>query len=189
MKTETKEKVLSLGKDILLTIGILGFVTVGAIAGNAVQLLKYTPLGDRKRKIKNYELNRSVKRLLDRGFLQKKLRKNIEHLELTDKGQKLILKYELESLAKVKPPKWDKKYRVVIFDISENRRGIRDRLRVTIRGFGFIQLQQSVWIYPYPCQDIIELLKKYLEIQGEVIYMTVDSIEDDEWLKENFGLK
>lgn len=189
MKTGTKEKVLSLGKDILLTIGILGFVTVGAIAGNAVQLLKYTPLGDRKLKIKRYELNRSVKRLLDRGFLHLKILKNVEYLELTDKGKKLILKFELESLAKDKPKKWDGKYRVVIFDISENRRSIRDRLRITIRGFGFVQLQQSVWVYPYPCQDIIELLKRYLEIHGEVIYMTVDSIEDDQWLRNTFGLK
>ncbi len=182
MKKETKEKMVSVGKDILITVGLLGFVTVAAMAGNAVQLLKYTPLGQRRWKIKNYEMNRYLKRLLE-------LRGNTEYLEVTNKGKKLLLKYELEGLNQNKPPKWDKKYRVIIFDISEERRGARDRLRITIRGLGFVQLQQSVWVYPYPCQDIIELLKKYLEIKSEVIYMTVDTIENDQWLKENFKLK
>ncbi len=189
MKKETKEKMVSISKDILITVGLLGFVAVAAMAGNAVQLLKYTPLGQRRQKIKNYEMNRYLKRLLERGLLRKTLRGNTEQLEVTSKGKKLILKYELESLNQNKPPKWDKKYRVVIFDIAEERRGIRDRLRITIRGLGFIQLQQSVWVYPYPCQDIIELLKKYLEIKSEIIYMTVDTIENDQWLKTIFNLK
>ena len=51
------------------------------------------------------------------------------------------------------------KYRVIIFDISEMRRKDRDKLRRIIRGFGFICLQNSVWVYPYHCQEIIELLK------------------------------
>jgi len=50
-------------------------------------------------------------------------------------------------------------------------------------------LQQSVWVYPYHCQEIIELLKQYLELNVEVIYMLVDLIEGDEWLKKEFQLK
>ena len=78
---------------------------------------------------------------------------------------------------------------MIIFDISEMRRKDRDKLRRIIRGFGFICLQNSVWVYPYHCQEIIELLKKYLELKGEVIYMTVDSIENDDWLLKSFKLK
>ncbi len=179
---------VSVGKDILLTVGMLGFVTVAAIAGNAVQLLKYTPLGDRKRPIKKFELNRSIKRLLDRGLLKKQLRRNTEYLELTDAGKRVLLKYQLEGLSKSQHKKWDGKYRVVIFDISEQRKKTRDHLRRILRSFGFICLQNSVWIYPYHCEEIIELLKQYLDLKGEVIYMTVESIENDERLKESFGL-
>lgn len=188
MKKETKEKIASVSKDILITIGVLGFVTVAAVAGNAVQLLKYTDL-TKKRKIKTFEINREIKRLLERNLITIKEDKDHKFLEITPHGKKLLLKYELEGLYKTKPEKWDGKYRVIIFDISENKRGIRDKLRVAIRGFGFVSLQQSVWVYPYPCQDIIELLKKYLEIETEVIYMTVDSIENDKWLRDIFKLK
>ena len=58
-----------------------------------------------------------------------------------------------------------------------------------MRSFGFVCLQQSVWVYPYHCQEIIELLKQYLELNVEVIYMLVDLIEGDEWLKKEFQLK
>lgn len=188
MKKDTKEKILSISKDILLTIGMVGFVATATFSGNAIQLLKHTSIGQRKSKIKNYELNKYVKRLMDRNLLKVYLKNDIEYLGITQKGKSLLFKYKLEGLKNVKPRKWDKKYRVVIFDISENVRGIRDKLRVMIKGFGFIQLQQSVWIYPYPCKDIIELLKNYLCINNEIIYMTVDSVENDKWLKDIFKL-
>ncbi len=187
MKTETKEKISSISKDILISIGILGFITVAAVAGNAVQLLKYTGLTKRP-KIKTYEINKNIKRLIERDLIAVKENRNRKFLEITSKGRRLLLKYEMEGLVQ-KPPKWDGKYRIVIFDISETRKKTRDELRRVIRGFGFICLQDSVWIYPYPCQDIIELLKKYLELKREIIYMTVDSIENDKWILENFKLK
>lgn len=188
MKEGTKEKIISISKDVLITIGVLGFVTVAAVAGNAVQLLKYTPLSG-KNKYKRYEINKNIKKLLERGLVKITEDKHNKYLEITDKGKHLLTKYELEGLTKEKPKKWDKKYRVVIFDISEQRKKVRDHLRFMLRGFGFVCLQNSVWVYPYDCQEIIELLKKYLELRQEVIYMTVDSIENDKWLLENFKLK
>lgn len=185
MREETKEKVISISKDILLTVGILGLVPVAVLAGNSVQLLK--PLL-KKRKIKLYDLNRNIKRLLKRDLLVIKENNNHRFLEVTKKGRELIWRYKLEGLIQNKPPRWDKKYRVIIFDISEIARKYRDKLRRIIRGFGFVCLQDSVWIYPYPCDEIIELLKKYLGLKEEVIYMTVDSIENDKWLKKIFHL-
>lgn len=188
MKTETKEKMLSASKTLLTVVGLLGFIAVAAVAGNAVQLLKYTNI-IKKSKLKVYEINQSVKRLLDRDLIQISEDKNYKYIEVTKKGKKLLLKLEIEGLVQDNPKKWDKKYRVVIFDIPEGNRKIRDELRRTIRGFGFICLQKSVWLYPYPCQNIIELLKHYLGIHGEVVYMTVDSIEDDRHLREFFKLQ
>ena len=187
MKGETKEKILSASKTILTIVGVLGFVFVAVTAGNAVQLLKYTPIMKRS-KLKIFEINQGIKRLMKRGLIEIKEDKDYKRLEITNKGRQLLLKYELEGLTQNKPKKWDKKYRVVIFDISEHRRKTRDSLRNTLQLFGFVQLQGSVWIYPYECQEIIDLLKQYLQLKNEVIYMTVESIENDKWLKDNFKL-
>ena len=187
MKGETKEKILSASKTLLVIVGALGFVFVAAAAGNAVQLLKYTPLMKRS-KLQLFEINQGIKRLLKRGLLEIKEDEDYKRLQLTDKGKNLLLKYELEGLVQDKPQKWDKKYRVVIFDISEQRKKTRDQLRGMLRSFGFVCLQASVWVYPYECQEIIDLLKQYLNLRNEAVYMTVDSIENDKWLKENFKL-
>jgi phenylacetic acid degradation operon negative regulatory protein len=170
-----------------MVVGVVGFVAVAAVMGNAVQLLgHFGPL--KKRKIQKFELNQSIKRLINRDLIKIRENKKRKYLELTDKGKRLLLKYELEGLQQTKPPKWDGKFRMVIFDISESRRKTRDELRRVLRGFGFVCVQQSAWVYPYPCYDVIELLKKHLEIRGEVVYMTIDKIEDDEWLRDIFQL-
>lgn len=189
MKEETKERLVSVSKAILLTVGILGFVAIAAVAGNAVQLLKYTPLGGKRQKLKIYEINKNIKLLIKRDLIMEKEDKDYKYLEITPKGRRLLLKYEMEGLSEEKPKKWDHKYRVVIFDISEYRKKTRDQLRKILVNFDFVCLQDSVWVYPYHCQEIIELLKKYLELKEEVIYMVVDSIENDKWLKERFKLK
>jgi CRISPR-associated endonuclease Cas2 len=188
MRKEGTEKIISISKDVLIVIGTLGFITLTAGIGNATQLLKYTPLFKRK-KIKLYEINKNLKRLMDRGLIEEKEDKTHKFLKVTPKGQRFLLKYKLEGLIEQKPPKWDRKYRVIIFDISEIRKKTRDKLRRMIKGFGFVCLQDSVWVYPYDCQEIIELLKKYLNLKTEVVYMTVDSIENDKWLRKNFELK
>lgn len=187
MKKETKEKVLSASKTLLIVVAGLGLVFVAAAAGNAVQLLKYTPLMKRS-KLQIFEINQGIKRLLERGLLEIKEDEDYKRLQLTDKGKNLLLKYQLEGLVQDKPSKWDKKYRVVIFDISEQRKKTRDHLRRMLRSFGFICLQDSVWVYPYDCQEIIDLLKQHLNLRNEAVYMTVESIENDKWLKENFKL-
>lgn len=186
VRKETKEKAITFSKQILLAIAILGLVPVAVLAGNAVQLLKYTPLG--RKRYRPYEINRNVNRFLNGGILKKDSKDGQDYLALTDKGAKLIRKYQLQNLVEKRSRKWDRKFRVVIFDISEQRKKTRDYLRLILKSLGFICLQNSVWIFPYHCQDIVELLKSDLNLKKEIVYMTVDSIENDDWLIKKFKL-
>ncbi len=186
MQERTKEKIRSVSESILLAVGAVGLLSIASMAPNAVQLLKY--LDPSKRKIKLYELNLNTRRLLDKKLIRKVQDGTHEFLEITEKGRFAIIKHQIEGLKNSKNSKWDKRYRVVIFDIAEYKRKVRDRLRNILRGFGFLCLQGSVWIYPYDCNEIIVLLKEYLKLDREIIYMTVDSIENDKWLRKNFDL-
>ena len=84
--------------------------------------------------------------------------------------------------------KWDGKWRVVIFDVWEKAREKRDSLRYEIKHFGFIQLQRSVWIYPYECADFIELLKTDLSFGKNIRYMVVQKLDHDDKLRKYFKL-
>jgi|SRR3989338_4281864 len=89
---------------------------------------------------------------------------------------------------RAKHKKWDGKWRVVIFDVWESTREKRDSLRYEIKNFGFIQLQRSVWIYPYDCAEFIELLKTDLSFGKNIRYMVVEKLDHDEKLRKYFKL-
>ena len=110
-------------------------------------------------------------------------------LKITKKGKLFLLRNTFYKNKKIKKEKWDGKWRVLIFDIPESLRFIRDQIRATLVAVGFKRLQDSVWIYPYNCEDLIILLKTDLEIGKDLLYMIVDTLEDDEEIKNYFGLK
>jgi DNA-binding transcriptional regulator PaaX len=56
---------------------------------------------------------------------------------------------------------------------------------------GFKELQKSAWIFPYDIKkDIEELMEiaKY-NTQGDIRFLTVEKIEEDDDLKKWFGFK
>lgn len=45
---------------------------------------------------------------------------------------------------------WDNKWRIIVFDVPENRRTVRQMFRLKLMDLGARMLQSSVWISPYP---------------------------------------
>lgn len=109
-------------------------------------------------------------------------------LRLTDNGQKQIRMFDFANLKKVKPKRWDKKWRILIFDIREERKLLRDKVRRTLISMGFKRLQDSVWVFPYDCEDLIVLLKADFHIGKDLLYIIADEIENDGWLRKEFEL-
>lgn len=108
---------------------------------------------------------------------------------LTTKGALEFLRFNIDD--KKKKEKWDGKWRMVIFDILEDQRQIRNLLRNRLRWLGFKELQKSVWIFPY---DVSKELKEVLEICnidiiGDVRFLTVEKIDEDDDLRRDFGIK
>jgi DNA-binding transcriptional regulator PaaX len=169
-------------KAILMSVKAIGFLSVALLAPNAVKVLKN--LGFTLNNRENESIKRSRDRLIKLGLL--KYEKNT--LSLTEKGLLKIHRLEAEEWRLNKPKKWDKKWRVLIFDIPEKRKNIREKVRYSLIAIGFIRLQDSVWIYPYPCDDLINLLKADFKVGKDLLYMIVDSIENDATLIKSFNL-
>jgi DNA-binding transcriptional regulator PaaX len=110
-------------------------------------------------------------------------------LRITEKGRK-ELAFEQAKIALLtrKKKRWDGRWRMVVFDVPEPRRRVRTRLRGIMREIGFARLQDSVWVYPYDCEDLIALLKADLKIGKDVLYAIADTIEYDKPLRKQFGL-
>ncbi|MBI5470465.1 CRISPR-associated endonuclease Cas2 [Candidatus Kaiserbacteria bacterium] len=87
-----------------------------------------------------------------------------------------------------RPRRWDRRWRIIIFDIPEKKKNVRDRVRALVQRLGFFRLQHSVWVYPYDCEEIITLLKSDLKLGSQLLYMIVDAIEYDKPIREHFDL-
>jgi DNA-binding transcriptional regulator PaaX len=107
---------------------------------------------------------------------------------LTDKGKLRALTYNFENM-KIKDKDWDGKWRFIVFDVPEKFRTGRDALRGKIKKLGFYELQKSVFIFPYKCQDEIEFIIEFFGIRRYVRYGVIDSIDNEVHLKKVFGLK
>mgnify|MGYP001578543169 CR=1 FL=1 len=184
MNLERKTKVK---QAILATIGIAGVLTLAAVAPNAVQLLQYLP-GVNKSK-KNYYINSAVNRLESKGLIEFTTRNGRTFARLTPNGKQKLKLYQLNEIKIKKPKRWDERWRVVIFDIKEMRRKARNQLRMQLTQFNFQRLQQSVWVSPYECEELIFMIKTAFGLGKEVVYMTVEKIENDKWLRELFSLR
>ncbi len=173
-------------KIILMTVATAGILTVAVLAPNALQVLGPFLKNKKKYNLKYY-LNQKTKKLVTDGLLKIDTKDGKQFISLTEKGERKLQFYKIKE--KKKNIKWDGKWRVVTFDVWERTRSKRDLLRIEIKNFGFVQLQRSVWIYPYPCAEFIELLKTDLSFGKNIRYMVVEKLDHDENLKKNFGLK
>lgn len=122
---------------------------------------------------------RELYRLKQQGFVKKYLAGKSDYLELTQKGQKLIKKYLIEGLEIRAPQKWDKKWRIVIFDIPNDKRKMRDVLRNKLQTIGFFELQESVYVFPFDCQNEISFLKNMYFLRPYIQYIVADRIETE----------
>lgn len=107
---------------------------------------------------------------------------------LTDRGKLKVLKYHFEKMKIDKEKEWDRKWRMVIFDIPEKLRKGRDVLRDRLKALGFYELQKSVFVFPYECKNEIDFLIELFNLRKYVRYGILEFIDNDLHLKQVFKL-
>lgn len=125
-----------------------------------------------ERKKARRRFSQFVNYLKKKGYIEIKNLKEKQGMLLTPKGieKVLNLKFKLEK-RKRRP---DGKWQMIIFDIPEKKRYLRDILRERLYLLGYKMLQQSVWICPY---DVLEETKKFLRAYSLDPYVRLFLIE------------
>lgn len=128
--------------------------------------------------------------LKKRGLVNVEYRGNQIYISLTDEGKKRAGKYKIDDLKIKTAENWDKKWRVLIFDVEENYRIKREALRGKIKELGLYQLQKSVWVCPYEFKKEMSILRDFFGLEkGDMKVITAVEIEDDQPVRDFFGLK
>ena len=124
---------------------------------------------------------------LARKGLIKFIDKNNERfIKLTQKGQLEAL------LAKARLPEshatWDGKWRLIIFDIPEDSNQKRDFFRTLLKKNGFIFLQASVYISPYPLNRAAIMYLKETKLIDYIRILKIEEMDNDRELRKKFNL-
>lgn len=175
-------------KDVLYWLFITGAILIAAtspyfirnLLRNYKKLKRYS-----KRKIHDtfYDLRK-------RGLINIEKRNHQIYISLTEKGRKKAGWFQIDSLRIKKPKKWDKKWRLVIFDIAQFKKIYRESFRGKLKELKFFPLQKSVWIHPYDCQAEIELLKDFFGLsEKEVRLIVAEDIGRGDELRKIFKLE
>lgn len=186
IKTQKYQKV----KDLLLYLSLLGTCI---FAPNAIQIFKPL-LKKRESEFSSYfsfnprYLKRKIKRLHEQQDISIDRNGEKDIIKITNKGRNRIIKYAIENIEINIPKVWDKKWRLVIYDIPNQKKKLNDLIRVKLVELGFFAFQKSVFIIPYPCYEQVKLLRTYFDLTSEVHYMTISWLEDEEEFKKYFNL-
>ena len=180
-------KIGKIQKKIL--ISVLGGVALGLSRSPRQYFATLSTIHKDLQKINHRSFVRSLKRLSQEKLIEeRKMPDGSFKLVLTAQGEKIAHQLNLfGSIATlVKPNKWDQKWRIVIFDIPESDRVFRDILRKHLYALDFKQLQQSVFVSPYPCEKTILDLVRLYNASKHVRVITAIDIDNASDLKKHF---
>lgn len=127
-----------------------------------------------------------IKYLKRKGYIQTFTEGKEKYAELTPKGKKHSQILLLENIKIIRPQKWDSKWRVVIFDIPEKLKLNRDAFRLRLKRMNFLQVQKSVYVFPFECTPEVSLLSKSLDITKYVTIMISEIIQGEDRIIEYF---
>ena len=181
VKIRTRKTKITNAILITLFVGVAGMLNPQALVRAALKELK---VPKDKRQYSQNAIYVARKRLMKRGLIKYE----DGYWRITDDGKKIVEEIKISSTGLPKPKRWDKKWRILIFDIREEKKGLREKVRNTLVSLGFKRLQDSVWVYPYDCEDFVALLKADFKIGRDLLYIIADTIENDVRLMKEFGL-
>jgi DNA-binding transcriptional regulator PaaX len=178
-------KYSTLGKKILLLLEAGIALSFAGTPNRQLKILEEIP--------KEWEkIDRAKLRRLVREFYKERLidfqeeNDGTAKIVITKEGRKSILRYKMDEM-KIEPiMKWDGVWRLVMFDIPEKKKKAREALRAKLKELNFKELQKSIWVFPYPCENEINFIVEVIEIRPYVRYAEVKNITNEAELRLYF---
>lgn len=154
---------LALAHDVLDEVRLVGDIVPSAYRN----LYGFTP-----EKYKKQNLYATVHRMLRADLIEKVIENGEPKFRLSSIGAKKFVREF--PLIRLQDKPWDKKWRILVFDIPEEIRWRRDVFRRKLKELGFGMYQQSVWISPHPFEDDIRQFLKVNDLDS-FVYLFVSS--------------
>ena len=140
---------------------------------------------------KKYNLNylrQTISRLEKQKLVKLSEEAGKQVVKLTKDGKLKILKYAIKELKTERPKTWDRKWRLVIYDIPTKKKQLQNIVRGTLKRLGFLKIQESVYLIPFPCFDEIKFLREYYGLGDNIKILIVTKLEREVSYRTYFGV-
>ncbi len=139
-----------------------------------------------KQLAKERELKRVIRYMKDRGYLAGEY----EHgLQLTEKARKRLICRQTEHMSAKPVARWDKTWRIIVYDIPNTRAAARQAICRKLRQYGCFHLQRSVLITPFPCFEDVTCMAAQCDVEKYVTYFETGFLANDRVLIKRFAKK
>ena len=144
----------------------------------------------RKKRLDRIRFLRDLKNLQTRKLIRyRELGGGEVEITITKQGKGIALRYDIDTLQLKRPPKWDGRWRLIIFDIPSDKKQAREAFRKKLSELGVYPLQKSVFLTPYPCEKEIEFIATIFEIRQYILLLHVSAFEGEEKFRRRFNLR
>lgn len=178
IKTAAEYRRGELARDILRLVGAGVIGGVGAVAAattNTVQIIDYlNPKGVHERN----RIWKAIKYLEKKNRVVFEERENYTYVILTKEGRLRLDEDAIWELTIDAPYRWDRKWRIVMFDLPSKHERVRQSFRLKLEDLGFKLYQRSVFIYPYECHEEVHTIAKWYGVDQYVRYIVATEIHD-----------
>ena len=158
-------------KDILSWLFVGGSVVLAATSPYFVHNLLFGK--KRFRKYTKRAISTAFDRLRRSGAISIESRNKQIYISLTPEGKKKAGVFQINDFKIKIPRQWDKKWRLLTFDIAHKRKILREALRGKLKQLGFRQFQKSIWIHPFDCRVEIALLKVFFGLTDKEVQLII----------------
>ncbi|MBP6866431.1 MAG: hypothetical protein KBC12_02740 [Candidatus Pacebacteria bacterium] len=124
-----------------------------------------------------YAIARALKSLVENGYAEIHNSENSKFIKITKKGKNKLNSIKLEAEEALVAGSWDGKWRIIILDLDEGRKNERESLRYLLKKAGFVCVKNTVWVSPYPYENLFMNIKKDLNLTTELMIIVTDHID------------
>src|SRR3989344_1075059 len=137
--------------------------------------------------LSNRRLRTISRYLVDKKYVViRKTAHGIAEISMSKSGKKLVERDALLALKPTPQAEWDRLWRLVMFDIPTRRKATRDRFAGILKTLGFVHYQKSVFLCPHPCEEELEAIVDYLDIDKYVDIVIAKMISRESQYRREF---
>lgn len=168
---------------LLLTGGGVVALAMAPGLGMALKLVDSNP---RKAMLK---IERAFKNLIKDGDVEVSYQGKEKRYRITPSGAQKLAQLEFKDYQQTRFKKWDGKWRVVCFDIPETDKYTRTLFQTKMSDLGYYRLQNSVFVTPHNCKELVVLADKAFDLRNWVRVIVAEAIDNEQHLMNFFKIK